>query len=111
MKNKENLPSSEYEYKNRFDVKTLIMIMMIILLVTIIILWNPTGNAGQQTTETALTTQSLPNDRHNHQQQPVPLLPPEISEYQNQTNGIVLGSVIIVLIIIGGTLGVIQRRK
>ena len=38
-------------------------------------------------------------------------LPAELLENRDQTNGIILGSAILVLIIIGGTLSVLLRRR
>jgi hypothetical protein len=107
-----NLPSSNQsssEFKNRFDVKTLILVMMMILLATVIILWNPEIDTKIHDDRAAtLTAQVTPNQTLNAKLTPYPV---DILDYPEQTNGVVLGAVVIVLIVLGGTLGVIQRRK
>jgi hypothetical protein len=107
-----NLPSSNQsssEFKNRFDVKTLILVMMMILLATVIILWNPEIDTKIHDDRAAtLTAQVTPNQTPNAKLTPYPV---DILDYPEQTNGVVLGAVVIVLIVLGGTLGVIQRRK
>lgn len=82
--------------------------MLLILLVTIIILWNPIDNNNQQFISATTTTQALTQEKPGSKYTPIP---PEMIEYREQTNGIVLGSVIMVLIVVGGTLSVIQRKN
>jgi len=109
MKNEEK-PSSQTdnEFKNRFEVKTLIGIMLLVLLAVAIILWNPKfDNENHLERRITLTAQVLTQERPGSLSTPIP---PEYVDYPSQTNGIILGSVVIVLIIIGGTFSVIQHQ-
>jgi hypothetical protein len=96
------------EFKNRFDIKTLILVMTIILLGTVIVLWNPDIDTRyHEDRVSTLTAQMATHQKPGLNRTPFPI---EILDYPEQTNGIVLGSVVILLIIIGGTLSVMQRK-
>jgi hypothetical protein len=96
------------ELRNRFDLKTLILVMTVILLATVIILWNPDIDTKyHEDRASTLTAQVVTLQRPGFKSTPYPV---EILDYPQQTNGIILGSVVILLIIIGGSLSVIQRK-
>jgi hypothetical protein len=100
---------NNHEFKNRFDIKTLILVMILILLGTMIILWNPDIDTRYHEDRVAtLTAQMETLQRPGLKRTPYPV---NIIDYPEQTNGIVLGSVVILLIITGGTLAVIQRKE
>jgi hypothetical protein len=97
------------EFKNRFDIKTLILFMTIILLATVIILWNPDIDTKYHEDKIAtLTAQVEISKKPGGLVTPYPV---DLLNYPEQTNGIVMGAVVILLIVVGGTLGVIQHKK
>ena len=97
------------EFKNRFDIKTLILVMTLILLATVIVLWNPDIDTRYHEDRVAtLTAQVLPQPRPGIIRTPYP---PDMVNYPEQTNLIILGSVVILLVIVGGTLSVMQRKE
>ncbi|MCE1253835.1 MAG: hypothetical protein LWX83_09830 [Anaerolineae bacterium] len=108
MKKTEPQTSPTGEYKNRFNVRSVITTLLMILLITIVVLWNPIEFRAQRPASQAPNPQSLTNA---NSQTIATTLPTDITEYREQTNGIVLGSVIMVIIVIGGTLSVIQRKS
>lgn len=124
MKKEEStsIQTEESEYKNRFDVKTLIAVMVLILITTVIVLWNP---KFQQTVpaRTVQAQEPLPSQQIGPRSGPdnnpardmagkaTPVDDVTLEEYSTQTNWIVLGAVVIVLIITGGSLSVIQRKE
>ena len=97
------------EFKNHVDLKSLILVMMVILLATVIILWNPDIDTKyHEDRVNTLTAQVINHPKPGLNSTPYPA---DLLDYPVQTNGIVLGSVVIVLSIVGGTLGVIQHKK
>jgi hypothetical protein len=79
---------------------TLWILLLIILLMTIILGWpNPASGAFHPQAATPLP---LPTSTP---------IPAEYLETADQTNGIVCGSVVLVMIIVGGTLGVLRRKN
>ena len=102
---------STEEFKNQFNIRTILLIMVMILLLTIIFLWNPL----------TIHKDAYPIDTHMVQITSIPagkqakkaisISTEEWNDYQEQTNRIVLGSVVMVLIIIGGSLSVIQKKE
>jgi hypothetical protein len=80
------------------------IILLIVILLIIILVWpDPASGAylGQKETSTA-TLKPVPTST---------LIPPEYLETTDQTNGIICGSVVLVLIIVGGTLGVLRLKN
>ena len=110
MKNDEQSSSqTNNEFQNRFDVKTVSIVVVLFLIAVAFILWNPViDNGYHQERAVTLTAQLLTEIRPVSQSTPIPA---QYLDYPSQTNGIILGSVFIVLIIFGGTLSVIQHRK
>ena len=119
MKKEEQSSSPvESEYKNRFDFKTLITVLVLILVTTVFVLWSP---RFQTTFPERLHHRQLvqqPSDQNQPGSEQEKKLvgsemtedPATLQEYATQTNGIVLCAVVIVLVIIGGTFSVIQRK-
>lgn len=86
----------------RFD---LIWISLLIVLLLLIVFAWPAPAAGAALAQAATPT-------------PVPLasptptsIPKEFLETPEQTNGIVFGSVVLVLVIVGGTLAILRRKN
>ncbi len=110
MKNKESQTPSTGEFKNRFSVRSIITTVFMVLLITIVILWNPiTYRSNRPPQPPPNNNQALTIVNTHSLLTPTPTT--DITEYREQTNGIVLGSVIMVLIVVGGTLSVIQRKS
>lgn len=83
---------------HRFDL--LGIILLITLLLVIVFAW-PAPAAGAYLAQAA-TPQPSPTPT---------LIPKEYLESADQTNGIICGSVVLVLIIIGGTLGILRSKN
>ena len=96
-------------FKNRFDVKALILVMLVILLATLIILWNPDIDTKYH--EGSLATLTAQVEMRQKPGTRPPTYPADILNFPEQTNMIILGSVVIMLVVVGGTLGVIQRKN
>ncbi|WP_299024035.1 hypothetical protein [uncultured Thermanaerothrix sp.] len=71
----------------------------------------PPAAASPQALTPTLVDTPTPVVMQNESEPLVTPLPPEFLENTTQTNGIILGSAILVLIVIGGTLSVILRRR
>ncbi len=81
------------------------ILLLILLLMVIIFAW-PDPAAGHNLLQSSLT--ATPGPRLL----PSPTaIPTEYLEANYQTNGVILGVVMLVLIIIGGTLGVLSRKN
>jgi hypothetical protein len=84
------------------------IILLIVILLLIILAWpDPASGAyhvtaGDQVETATATVRPLPTFT------PIPL---EYLENTDQTSGIICGSVILVMIIVGGTLGVLRRKN
>jgi hypothetical protein len=97
------LKPTSFFTSRRFDL--LGIILLIALLLAIVFAW-PAPAAGaylaQAATPTLVETQPSPTPT---------LIPKEYLESTDQTNGIICGSVVLVLIIIGGTLGILRSKN
>jgi hypothetical protein len=80
------------------------IILLIVILLIIILVWpDPASGAYIDQVETGTATvRALATST---------LIPPEYLETTDQTNGIICGSVVLVLIIVGGTLGVLRFKR
>jgi len=96
-------------YKNRFDGKTLILVMLVILLGTLIILWNPDIDTKNHEDRVATLTAQVEQSQKPGARPPS--YPSDVLNYPQETNIIILGSVVIMLVVVGGTLGVIQHKS
>jgi hypothetical protein len=76
------------------------IILLIVLLLLIVFAW-PDPASGAFMAQVA-TPQPTPTPT---------LIPIEYLESTDQTNGIILGSVLLVLIIVGGTLGILRKKN
>lgn len=110
MKNNESQTTSTGEFKNRFSIRSIVTTVFMILLITIVVLWNPIDYRSKRPPQPTPNS-SLVSTVVNAQNLPTATPTTDITEYREQTNGIVLGSVIMVLIVVGGTLSVIQRKS
>ena len=85
----------------RFDLVGILLLIALLLL--IIFAWSAPASGANLAQVTAPTaTLGAPNPT---------AIPKEYLESTEQTNGILCGSVVLVLIIIGGTLGVLRRKN
>ena len=96
------------------------IILLVIILLFIILLWpNPASSAywdqaASPTAASGNTVPSVPTATLTVAGPSLPTPTPIPSEYlenTDQTSGIICGSVVMVLIIVGGTLGVLRRRN
>ncbi len=87
---------------DKLDLRWIILLILVLLI--IILAWpNPASGAYLAQTVTATVTAS-----------PSPTITPipvEYLESPDQTNGIICGSVVLILIIVGGTLGILRTKN
>ena len=85
----------------RFDL--LAILLLIVLFLLIVFAWPaPASGANPAQAVTPTATLNAPGPT---------AIPPEYLESADQTNGILFGSVILVLIIVGGTLGILRSKN
>ena len=78
------------------------IVLLVIIFLIIILAWpNPASGAGLYQDKTITPVFTLT---------PTPI-PAEFLSSPDQTSGIICGSVVIVLIIVGGTVGVLRRKN
>ncbi len=90
------------------------IILLVIILLIIILLWpDPASGAywGQVDTPTAIPSMPTVTLTAASSLPTYTPIPAEYLENNDQTSGIICGSVVIVLIIVGGTLGILRRRN
>jgi hypothetical protein len=108
MKN-HSLLSKFHQTLARLDLRLMLILLVSMLFAITLLGSNPTSsfvNAQAQTgTATPVVATAVP-----HEPQPTPI-PAEYLSNNTQTNGIVLGSVILVLIVVVGTLSIMVSRR
>lgn len=106
MKNRFNNWSKAHKVPGWLNFQSLILILVLVIFLSIFLWSDPIANLILPPTATSarmlLTPTILPGT-------PTPL-PPEYIQ-TDQTNSVVLGGIVLVLIVIGGTLSIIMRKR
>jgi hypothetical protein len=87
---------------DKFDLRWIFLLILVLLI--IILAWpNPASGAFTAQTSTPIVTPSLTAT--------ITPIPVEYLESADQTSGVICGSVVLILIIVGGTFGVLRMKN